>query len=76
VALIRSGGEAHPTRATGRSPAVPSGANPPNDFATPCKRRISDASLLALTVGTIVTAVVVGFFVAISSICSDPTEWC
>lgn len=34
VALLRSGGEATPTHAAGRSPAVPSGANPSSDFAT------------------------------------------
>jgi Na+/H+ antiporter NhaB len=33
-------------------------------------------SLLALTVVAIVIAVVVGFFVVTSIICSDPTEWC
>jgi Na+/H+ antiporter NhaB len=37
---------------------------------------MSDASLLALTVVAIVIAVVVGFFVVIWSICSDPVEWC
>jgi Na+/H+ antiporter NhaB len=37
---------------------------------------MSDASLLAWTVVAIVIAVVVGFFVVIWSICSDPTEWC
>jgi hypothetical protein len=72
VALLRSGGEAYPTRAAGRSPAVPSGSSPPNDFETPPKRRMSDASVLALTVVAIVIAVVVGFFVVIWSICSDP----
>jgi hypothetical protein len=76
VALLRSGGEAHPTPAAGRPPAVPSASSPPNDFETPPKRRMSDASLLALSVVAIVTAVVVGFFVVIWSICSDPTEWC
>ena len=76
VALLRSGGEAYPTRAAGRSPAVPSASSPPNDFEAPPKRRMSDASLLALTVFAIVIAVVVGFFVVIWSICSDPTEWC
>lgn len=75
VALLRSGGEAHPTPAAGGSPAVPSASSPPDDFETP-KRRMSDASLLALTVAAIVIAVVVGFFVVIWSICSDPTEWC
>ena len=76
VALLRSGGEAHPMPAAGRSPAVPSRANPPNDFATLSKRRMSDASLLALTVVAIVIAVVVGFVIVVWSICSDPTEWC
>jgi hypothetical protein len=76
VAVLRSGGEAIPTHAAGRSPAVPSGANPSSDFATPPKRRMSDASLLAWTVVAIVIALVVGFFVAVWSICSDPTEGC
>jgi len=75
VALLRSGG-AHPTRAAGRSPAVPSASSAPNDFETPPKRRMSDASVLALTLVAIVIGVVVGFFVVIWSICSDPTEWC
>jgi hypothetical protein len=76
VAVLRSGGEATPTHAAGRLPAVPSGANPSSDFATPPKRRMSEASLLAWTVVAIVIALVVGFFVAVWSICSDPTEWC
>ena len=76
VALLRSGGEAHPTPAAGRPPAVPSASSPPNDFKTPPKRRMSDASVLDFTVAAIVIAVVVGFFVVIWSICSDPTEWC
>jgi hypothetical protein len=37
---------------------------------------MSDASVLALTLVAIVIGVVVGFFVVIWSICSDPTEWC
>jgi hypothetical protein len=37
---------------------------------------MSDASVLDFTVAAIVIAVVVGFFVMIWSICSDPTEWC
>lgn len=76
VALLRSGGEAPPIPATERSPAVPSGPSPSSDFATPPKRRMSDASLLAWTVVAIVIALVVGFFVVVWSICSDPTEWC
>ena len=76
VALLRSGGQAYATPAAGRSPAVPSASSPPNDFETPPKRRMSDASSLALTLVAIVIAVVVGFFVVIWSICSDPTEWC
>jgi len=76
VALLRLGGEASPTPAAGRSPTVPSGSSSPNDFETPPKRHMSDASLLALTVVAIVIAVVVGFFVVIWSICSNPTEWC
>jgi hypothetical protein len=75
VALLRSGGEAYLTSAAGPSP-VPSASSPPSDFEAPPKRRMSDASLLALTVVAIVIAVVVGFFVVIWSICSDPAEWC
>jgi hypothetical protein len=40
------------------------------------KRRVSDASLLALSVVAIVIAVGVVFFLAIWGMCSDPTEWC
>jgi hypothetical protein len=76
VALLRSGGEARWTSAAGRSPSVPSGATPSGDLATPHKRRMSDASLLALTVVTIVIAVGVIFFVVIWGMCSDATEWC
>jgi hypothetical protein len=76
MALLRAGGEASPTPAVRRSPAVPSASSPPNDFDAPPKRRMSDASLLAWTMVAIVIAVVVGFFVVIWSICSDPTEWC
>ena len=43
VALLRSGGEAPRTPAAGRSLTVPSGATPSGDFATPHKRRMSDA---------------------------------
>lgn len=74
VALLRSGGEAPPTHAAGRSPAVPSGANPSSDFATPPKQRMSDASLLAWTVVAIVIALVVGSFVVVSVVCSEPVE--
>jgi hypothetical protein len=76
VALLRSGGEAARAPAVGRSPAVWSGPTPSGDSATPPKRRMSDASLLALTVVAIVIAVVVGFFLVVQQICSEPGEWC
>jgi hypothetical protein len=76
MALLRSGGEAPRIPAAGRSPTLPSGATPSGDVATPHKRRMSDASLLAWTVVAIVITLVVGFFVVVWSICSDPTEWC
>jgi hypothetical protein len=74
VALLRSGGEAHKTHATERPAAVPSGANSSSDFGTPPKRRMSDASLLAWTVVAIVIALVVGAFVVVSVVCSEPVE--
>ena len=76
VALLRSSGEAHRIPAAGSSPIVTSGDTPSEDFATPYKRRMSDASLLALTVVAIVIAVGVIFFVVIWGMCRDPTEWC
>lgn len=76
VALLRSGGQADRTTAAGRSPAVPSVANPPDDFATPRTRRMSDASLLALTMVAIAIAVVVGFVVVVQQVCSEAGEWC
>jgi hypothetical protein len=76
MALLRSGGEAPRIPAAGRSPTLPSGATPSGDVATPHKRRMSDASLLAWTVVAIVITLVVGFFVVVWSICSDNTEWC
>ena len=75
VALLRSGGKA-PTPAAGRSPNVALGATPAGDVATSHKRRMSDASLLTEIVVAIVITVVVGFFVIVWSMCSDPTEWC
>jgi hypothetical protein len=76
VALLRSGGEAPRTAVAGRSSTSSPGATPSGDFATPHKRRMSDASLLASTVVAIAIAVVVVFFLAVWSMCSDPTEWC
>lgn len=63
VALLRSGEGTAATTAAGRSPTVPSGATPPRDFATPHERRMSDASLLGLTLAVLVIALVVAFFV-------------
>jgi Na+/H+ antiporter NhaB len=37
---------------------------------------MSDAALLAWTVVAIVIALIVGFFVVVWSICSQPGEWC
>jgi hypothetical protein len=76
VALLRSGGKGRGTPAAGRSPTVPSEATPSGDVAMSHKRRVSDASLLALSVVAIVIAVGVVFFLAIWGMCSDPTEWC
>jgi hypothetical protein len=76
VALLRSGRQSPRTPAAERSPTVPSGATPSGDLATSHKRRMSDASLLALSVVVIVIAVGVIFFVVIGGMCSDPTEWC
>jgi hypothetical protein len=75
VALLRSGG-ANRTLAVGRSPTVPFGATPSGDFARPHKQRISDAALLGLILIAIVIALVVGFFVVVQQICSEPGEWC
>ena len=60
VALLRSGGG---TTAAERSSTIRSEATPPRDFATPNGRRMSDASLLGLTLTVLVIALVVAFFV-------------
>src|SRR4029453_16698297 len=60
VALLRSDGERPPEAE--RSPAVPSGVIPPEDFATPHERRMPDASLLAWTLVALVIALAVYFF--------------
>jgi hypothetical protein len=54
----------------------PAEATPSGDLAMSHKRRVSDASLLALSVVAIVIALGVVFFLAIWGMCSDPTEWC
>ena len=75
VALLRPGGEAHRTPAAGRSPTIPS-ATPSEDFATPPKRRMSDAALLVLILIALVIALVVGLVVFVQIVCSQPGEWC
>ena len=76
VALLRSGGQAAGRPAAGRSPSVSSGPTASGDFATPPKRRMSDASLLALTVVAVVIVLVTGFAVVVQVVCSESWSWC
>jgi hypothetical protein len=71
VALLRLGGGSARDPATGRSPTVPSGANPTGDLATPHKRPMSDASLLGVSVGVVVIALLVAVFVFLNAISQD-----